>query len=636
MRKIILLSFILGLATMAMGQPMPAKTAQSLGFKGPVKRVSYGTSYELFFDQEGRMTKAGNNAYIYDELGRLIKAGNTHYYYDADGRLLYEQEYVCDTITFDDVATIIEEDTNVEETIIENDTVDVDTNSEEILIDIPYEEPIIFCYIRTIQYIYNKKNVLKSCICTHHYLDSPDNLGYTVVEWTKKYYYDKSGRLIRAEARTPSKELDFSYQVVYDKTADTIEEYVYYSPITDTLELLPLPECFYAVNHGYNGLMSIITSNQRYLNINSDVAEFDSYDMYENGITWTEKYLIAHTEYDEDGDELGTKTDTISHMLHREIDYYGELSVNVSMPEEHVLYRGVENTVYISVDGIPNEYLYFKGEGISLEENYDEEYTPDCLLRRAPEEGKNCYKITPLTDDNDIAISIISTNNNYFVDDFDRYITDIYFRIKSLPVLSFADEKGNPISGNLDIVHNMDRYKGIACEYLRYQTVQVQNGSEILKFECENAMWTPEILEAIKKMQDGDMILINATILVPEGRKFELQGALKIDKSQPVLVVGAHLNNDYITYKELKSNPVLKVIYFDKKGKEVALPVESFTFNVSGTGGLDITHKGSNLTPEMLARIAKASPENKIYIDKAIVRMPDGGTKELSCTLRLK
>ena len=87
---------------------------------------------------------------------------------------------------------------------------------------------------------------------------------------------------------------------------------------------------------------------------------------------------------------------------------------------------------------------------------------------------------------------------------------------------------------------------------------------------------------------------------------------------------------------EITANPVLRASMEDFDFQIPALKINTFTFNVQGSGALDLNGTGNRLTPEMISRINNAKRGQKIYITDVTVKTPDGATHSLDCTLRLK
>ena len=87
---------------------------------------------------------------------------------------------------------------------------------------------------------------------------------------------------------------------------------------------------------------------------------------------------------------------------------------------------------------------------------------------------------------------------------------------------------------------------------------------------------------------------------------------------------------------EITANPVLRASMEDFDFQIPALKINTFTFNVQGSGALDLNGTGNRLTPEMISRINNAKRGQKVYITDVTVKTPDGATHSLDCTLRLK
>ncbi|MDO4217336.1 MAG: GldM family protein [Bacteroidales bacterium] len=105
---------------------------------------------------------------------------------------------------------------------------------------------------------------------------------------------------------------------------------------------------------------------------------------------------------------------------------------------------------------------------------------------------------------------------------------------------------------------------------------------------------------------------------------------------KPVLKVGNFKTGDNVTKAELSATGQLRAVMEDFDFQIPALRISSFTFNVQGSGALDITANGSRLTPEMISRINNARRGQKVYITDVTVKTPDGATHTLDATFRLK
>lgn len=105
---------------------------------------------------------------------------------------------------------------------------------------------------------------------------------------------------------------------------------------------------------------------------------------------------------------------------------------------------------------------------------------------------------------------------------------------------------------------------------------------------------------------------------------------------KPVLKVGNFKTGDNVTKAELTSTGTLRAVMEDFDFQIPALKISSFTFNVQGSGALDITGNGNRLTPEMISRINNARRGQKVYITDVTVKTPDGATHTLDATFRLK
>ncbi|MCR4828346.1 MAG: hypothetical protein K5864_02680 [Bacteroidales bacterium] len=104
----------------------------------------------------------------------------------------------------------------------------------------------------------------------------------------------------------------------------------------------------------------------------------------------------------------------------------------------------------------------------------------------------------------------------------------------------------------------------------------------------------------------------------------------------PTLKIGNYKSGDQVMKAEITANPVLRAAMEDFDFQLPALKITSFTFNVQGSGALDLTGSGNRLTPEMISRINNAKRGQKVYITDVTVKTPDGVTHSLDCTLRLK
>ena len=105
---------------------------------------------------------------------------------------------------------------------------------------------------------------------------------------------------------------------------------------------------------------------------------------------------------------------------------------------------------------------------------------------------------------------------------------------------------------------------------------------------------------------------------------------------KPVLKIGSFKSGDQVAKAELTANPVLRASMEDFDFQIPALKINTFTFNVQGSGALDLNGTGNRLTPEMISRINNSKRGQKIYITDVTVKTPDGATHTLDCTLRLK
>lgn len=105
---------------------------------------------------------------------------------------------------------------------------------------------------------------------------------------------------------------------------------------------------------------------------------------------------------------------------------------------------------------------------------------------------------------------------------------------------------------------------------------------------------------------------------------------------KPSLRIGSFKSGDQASKTEITANPVLRASMEDFDFQIPALKINSFVFNVQGSGALDLNGSGNRLTPEMISRINNAKRGQKIYITDVTVKTPDGVTHSLDCTLRLK
>ncbi len=105
---------------------------------------------------------------------------------------------------------------------------------------------------------------------------------------------------------------------------------------------------------------------------------------------------------------------------------------------------------------------------------------------------------------------------------------------------------------------------------------------------------------------------------------------------KPSLRIGSFKSGDQASKAEITANPVLRASMEDFDFQIPALRINTFVFNVQGSGALDLNGSGNRLTPEMISRINNAKRGQKIYITDVTVKTPDGATHSLDCTLRLK
>src|SRR5574344_190769 len=125
----------------------------------------------------------------------------------------------------------------------------------------------------------------------------------------------------------------------------------------------------------------------------------------------------------------------------------------------------------------------------------------------------------------------------------------------------------------------------------------------------------------------------------PDGKNTRNMGAkeLRIKRiPKPVLKVGNFKTGDVVGKAELTAVGQLRAVMEDFDFQIPALRISSFTFNVQGSGQLDITGNGNRLTPEMINRIQNARRGQKVYITDVTVKTPDGQTHTLDATFRLK
>ncbi len=140
----------------------------------------------------------------------------------------------------------------------------------------------------------------------------------------------------------------------------------------------------------------------------------------------------------------------------------------------------------------------------------------------------------------------------------------------------------------------------------------------------------------IKPTKIGKMTL-NVTAKVDGQTKNMGSKEIRIKRiPKPSLRIGSFKSGDQVSKAEITANPVLRVSMEDFDFQLPALKVNTFTFNVQGSGALDLNGTGSRLTPEMISRINNAKRGQKIYITDVTVKTPDGATHSLDCTLRLK
>lgn len=104
----------------------------------------------------------------------------------------------------------------------------------------------------------------------------------------------------------------------------------------------------------------------------------------------------------------------------------------------------------------------------------------------------------------------------------------------------------------------------------------------------------------------------------------------------PVLKVGNFKNNDVVSRNEFLVDPTIRARLEDFDFQLPPLKINSFSFNVSGSGMTEIQGRGNKLTPDMIDRIKRAKRGQKIYIDDVVVTTPDGVTHTLNATFRIK
>lgn len=103
----------------------------------------------------------------------------------------------------------------------------------------------------------------------------------------------------------------------------------------------------------------------------------------------------------------------------------------------------------------------------------------------------------------------------------------------------------------------------------------------------------------------------------------------------PVLQLGKYKTGDRVTKQEIQASNQLRAVLPDFDFQLPKLQITSFSFNVQGSGALDIQGNGSKLTPDMISRINNARRGQKVYITDVTVKTPDGATHTIDCTLRL-
>ena len=140
----------------------------------------------------------------------------------------------------------------------------------------------------------------------------------------------------------------------------------------------------------------------------------------------------------------------------------------------------------------------------------------------------------------------------------------------------------------------------------------------------------------IKPTKIGKMTL-NVTAKIEGQTKNMGSKEIRIKRiPKPSLRMGSFKSGDQASKTEITANPVLRASMEDFDFQIPALKISSFTFNVQGSGALDLNGTGNRLTPEMISRINNAKRGQKIYITDVTVKTPDGVSHSLDCTLRLK
>lgn len=476
-----------GLSLSAVAQPEPVQTVSDFGLKGPVKRVSevkYDEYLELVnscieFDVQGRLSKWNNSSYAYDVAGRLVVAGNTYYAYDENGLLLNEQK------------------------------IDSKTGMRDVY-----------------KYNYTKERLTS---CSHYKVD---NKGKQTVLWDKVYRYDKQGRLMGAEAKTPDKKnskLVFSYQVLYASDG-TLKNYVYthheevydeYGEIVKgagmVSDTLPCNEkVFYAINH-----YSTYICHQE-----DDSIQWTRLDNRGNGVYYQmEVSTTIDPEYDEYGEMVKEGHDTVLLFKRsRAIEYYGEYDINVSAIEMNVLYYGIDNPVKITVQGVPDEFVVVGDE--------DDKFY---FVERDEMRGGGNYVIGPR-----VKMGLIRIPVKAIVDGQLKKVGEYAFRVRTVPDPKLYLDKYE--SGNTIPIEDFKNMKNVAVRMgpdfafrMKMPKVLKQNititkvqGADDL--ETKTADWNPEILSYVQKTKPGNKVYIEVMVEMPDGNKRCIPGQWNLSK----------------------------------------------------------------------------------------------------------
>lgn len=462
------------LSLSAVAQTEPVQTASDMGLKGPVKRVSevmYGYDGELGihcmeFDEQGRLSRVNNSCYVYDDAGRLVLADGKYYSYDENGLLLCEQ--MCNK-----------------------------------------ETKVRYVY----KYQYTKERLTS---CAFFRIDS---VGGKTVLWNKTYQYDKRGRLLGAEAKTVDNKKSrvlFSYRVLYaaDGTPKNYlwshEEGPWYDEYGELLkaaevvtDTLPCDEwTFYIINHNYE-----------FNHKDNAVVPWNQFDEHGNG-TARYKYDTASV-YDEYGEKIA---DTIfMAQLTRTLEYYGEYDVNVSVIEQDVLYNGLENPVRISVQGVPDEFVFVG----------DEEDSTYTTFRDENRKGNHYYIVPQKMGRLDLPIKVI-------VDGKMKKVGKYTFRVRSIPVPKlflgkyesgsaipveeFKSMKGVDVRYGEDFVFRMKRPKVVGQNI----TITKVPGADDLY--NRTSQWSPDIVVYVYKSKADSKVCIDVEVDMPDGTKRTIAG----------------------------------------------------------------------------------------------------------------